>query len=663
MDKAAAEKKIEKLRKEIHHHDHLYYVLDKPTISDQEYDKLFRELQELEKEHPSLISPDSPTQRVGGEPLKSFQTVIHKTPLLSLDKANTEDELVAFDKRVKETLNKESVHYFLEMKYDGLAISLNYQNGILMQGSTRGDGVNGEDVTRNIKTIKTIPLRLQEYVSIEVRGELVLPNEDFIKLNQERADNDEPIFANPRNAAAGSVRQLDSRITSQRPLMFMPYYGSPQKVIETEADMMKFLFKIGFKSNPYLWECKTIAEAIKTIKSLEDKRGKLDYEIDGVVIKVNDFTDQKKMGATTHHPRWAIAFKYPPMQAETLVEDIKVQVGRTGAITPVAHLKPVHLAGVIVKRATLHNEDEIKRKGIEIGDQVIVQRAGEVIPEVVKVSKHTPHSRPFKMPKSCPVCGGELYRPEDEAVTRCINALCPAQVVGRLIHFTSREAMDMEHVGPALVIQLVDGKLVKDVADLYSLDKNDILKLERFADKSAQNVIDSIEAGKDRPFDRLLYALGIRMVGRHIASLIAENYGSIDELIDVKAEELEKIPGIGPKVARSAEHFFSQKGNHQLIEKLRKAGVTLKSKESKGPKPLRGKTFVFTGGLATMTRPEAEELVRKLGGHPSSSVSKQTDYVVAGTDPGSKYERAKKLGVKILTEDEFGKLLTYHSSL
>ena len=390
---------------------------------------------------------------------------------------------------------------------------------------------------------------------------------------------------------------------------------------------------------------------------MELKREKLPYEIDGVVIKVDDLADQEKLGFTSRAPRWAVAFKYPPMQAETVVEDIKVQVGRTGAITPVAYLKPVHLAGVVVKRATLHNEDEIKRKGIEIGDQVIVQRAGEVIPEVVKVLKHTSHSKPFKMPKTCPVCGSELYRAKGEAATRCINVSCPAQVMERIRHFATREAMDMEHVGPALIIQLVEAKLVGDAADLYSLKKQDILKLERFAERSAQKVIDSIQSAKDRPLDRLIYALGIRMVGRHVASLIAENFSSVDDLFDIDPEKLQKIPGIGPRVAESMARFFSEKENRHFIEKLRRAGVTLKSKESKGSKPLFGKTFVFTGGLATMTRPDGEELVRSLGGHPSSSVSKQTDYVVAGTDPGSKYDKAKKLGVKILTEEEFKKLV------
>ncbi|MBU0671926.1 MAG: NAD-dependent DNA ligase LigA, partial [Candidatus Margulisbacteria bacterium] len=645
MDKAKVKKLIENLRAEIHQHDHFYYVLDKPKISDGEYDKLFRELQGLEKKFPTLVTPDSPTQRVGGEPLKAFKTVKHGIPLLSLDKANTEEEMIAFDKRVKDALKEENINYFLEMKYDGLAISLKYFKGVLTNASTRGDGVIGEDVTNNIKTIRTVPLHLQEKIDIEVRGEVILPNEDFLKLNEARAEKDEAIFANPRNAAAGSVRQLNSKITSKRPLDFMPYYGSSQPGIDTEEKIMKYLFKIGFKSNPYLWHFNNIHDVIKYIKSLEDKRGKLQYEIDGVVVKVNSIDYQKKLGATARAPRWAIAFKYPPIQGLTIIEDIKVQVGRTGAITPVAHLKPVNLAGVTVKRATLHNEDEIKRKGIKIGDHVVVQRAGDVIPEVVKFvkEKRTGKEKEFKMINKCPLCGEELFRPQGEVITRCINASCPAQVVGRLILFCMRGAMDIEHIGPALAIQLYEKKLVKDVADIYTLKKSDLTKLERFADKSAQNVIDSIQGSKDRPYDRLLFALGIRMVGSTVASLIAQHYDSLEDLFDVKAAELTKIAGIGPKVAASVEHFFSQKENQKLIERLKNQGLPIKTKKVKGPQPLKGKTFVFTGGLDKISRTDAEELVRNLGGHPSSSVSKQTDFVVAGHEPGSKFDKAKKL--------------------
>jgi DNA ligase (NAD+) len=644
---------IDKLREKIHHHNYQYYVLDQPEISDAEYDRLFRELKQLEEENPALITPDSPTQRVGGKPLKEFKTVIHKTPLLSLDNAMNVDELSAFDQRVRAGLNEETIEYICEHKMDGLAVSLVYKRGHFIVGSTRGDGIKGEDITQNLKTIHSIPLVLKEPIDIEVRGEVFLPYHDFIKLNEEREAADEAKFANPRNAAAGSLRQLDPKIAACRPLDIFIYFAAIDHELKSHLSRLEYAKSLGFKINPNTKLCKGLKEVEKYIEKWAAGRGKLDYEIDGIVVKVNEIAAQKKLGFTARAPRWAIAFKYPPIQAETIVEEIKVQVGRTGAITPVAHLKPVQLAGVMVKRATLHNEDEIKRKGIEIGDQVIVQRAGEVIPEVVKVAKHTTHSKPFHMPKSCPVCGSELDRPEGEVATRCINAGCPAQVIGRLIHFCTREAMDIEHVGPALIIQLVDKKLIKDVADLYALKKTDLLKLERFAEKSAQNVVDSIAASKDRPQDRLLYALGIRMVGRTVATLLARHYDSLEELFDVKAAALQKIRGIGPKVADSVERFFAQKANHHLIERIKKEGVRVKGQITKGPQPLKGKTFVFTGGLKKLTRPEAEELVRKFGGHPSSSVSQQTDYVVAGSDPGSKYDKAKKLGVKVISEAEF----------
>ena len=660
MNQEQAKRKIEKLRDEIHHHDYRYYVLDKPEISDQDYDKLFDELLRLEKELPNLIVSDSPTQRVGGQPLKMFSTVTHKAPLLSLDKASTEEESRDFDGRIKKLLNKEQIEYFLEYKMDGLAISLEYKKGKLITGATRGDGIHGEDITQNLKTIRTIPIVLRKPIDIEVRGEVILPYEAFIKINEERMEKEELKFANPRNAAAGSVRQLDPKITSKRPLDFYAYYGSPQKGITNQYDMMRYLNEIGFRYPSLYMPLKDIDEVIKYIKELENKRAKLPYEIDGMVVKVNNFIDQNKLGFTTRAPRWAIAFKYKPMQAETIIEDITVQVGRTGALTPVAFLKPVHLAGVVVKRATLHNEDEIRRKGIKIKDHVKVQRAGEVIPEVVEVikSKRTGHEKEFHMPKTCPVCGARVYRPEGEVIARCINFSCPAQVMGRITHFTTREAMDMEHVGPALVYQLVEKGYVKDAADLYSLTKDDVMKLERMADKSAQNVIDSIKASLDRPFDRLIFALGIRMIGRRTAQLLAENYFDIDKLCTAKAEELSKIHEIGPKVAESMVNFFKQKENQRLIEKLKKAGVRVKGEALKGPRPLAGKNFVFTGGMENYTRPEAEELVRKLGGRASSSVSKETDFVVAGTEPGSKFNKAKKLGVKIISEAEFNKLIS-----
>ncbi|MBU1021660.1 MAG: NAD-dependent DNA ligase LigA [Candidatus Margulisbacteria bacterium] len=649
--------KIEKLREQINHHNHLYYVLDKPSISDTEYDQLFRELKKLEEENPSLKTEDSPTQRVGAPPLKAFKSVIHKIPLLSLDNAMNDEELVAFDERVKKGLKKDKITYVAELKMDGLAVALHYKNGKFIQGATRGDGQRGEDITINLKTIRAIPLTLSEKVDIEVRGEVFLPYNDFVKFNEEREEAGEAKFANPRNAAAGSVRQLDSKITASRPLSIFCYAAEINAKSQFEA--LNYIKKLGFRVNPNIELCDGIQEVIKYIKKWEAKREKLDYEIDGIVVKVDSLEDQKKLGTTSHSPRWAIAFKYPPMQAATVVEDIKVQVGRTGAITPVAYLKPAHLAGVTVKRATLHNEDQIRRLGIKIQDHVIIQRAGEVIPEVVRVlkDKRSGKEKEFHMPKKCPICGDDIVRPEGEAVSRCVNAECPAQVKNRIRHFATRSAMDIEHVGPALVEQLVDKKIIKDVADLYLLDQATLKKLERFADKSAKNVLDSIQKSKSRPFDRLLYALGIRLVGSHVASVIAKNFDSIDKVMKATEDDLTKVREIGPKVAQSVVLFFKQKGNHHLIEKLKKVGLNLKAAAPKGPQPLKGKTFVFTGGLEKISREAAQELVVKLGGAYSSSVSKNTDYVVVGESPGSKYDKAKKLGVQTMSEAQFLKMV------
>ncbi|OGC11110.1 DNA ligase (NAD(+)) LigA [candidate division WOR-1 bacterium RIFOXYA12_FULL_52_29] len=654
MSKEKDIKRIKELRSLLHHHDYLYYVEDKPTISDADYDDRFRELKSLESKYPDLVTPDSPTQRVGGEPLKEFKPYQHKKPLLSLDNAMNLEELDDFDRRVREALGEEKIEYAAELKMDGLAVALVYKKGHFAVGSTRGDGVRGEDITQNLKTVKAIPLVLNEEIDLEVRGETYLPYDDFLKLNEERQEKGEALFANPRNAAAGSVRQLDPRITAGRPLDIFLYYGEVPEMA-THLETLKYLKKLGFKTNPNTRQCLGLSEVKEYIKEWEKKREKLPYEIDGIVIKVNKLNDQKKLGFTARAPRWAIAFKYPPMQAETVIENIEVQVGRTGAITPVAHLKPVHLAGVVVKRATLHNEDEIRRKEIKIGDHVKVQRAGEVIPEVVEVvkSKRSGYEKEFHMPTACPVCGGKIYRPEGEAIARCTNFACPAQVKERIRHFTTREAMDIEHAGPALIDQLVEKKLIADAADLYTLTKEDILKLERMGEKSAQNVIDSIQGSLSRPFDRLIYSLGIRLVGRRTAQLLADHYFDLDELANATAEELGKIHEIGPKVAEGIVVFFKEKENRHLIEKLVKAGVKVKGGGKRQTGPLKGKKFVFTGGMEHYTRPEAEELVRQLGGSASSAVSKETDYVVAGTDPGSKYDKAKKFGVTILTEGEF----------
>jgi DNA ligase (NAD+) len=667
-------KRIEHLRIQLNHHNHLYYVLDKPEIPDAEYDRMFKALVELENQHPEYKDTNSPTQRVGAPSLKEFKAIAHKLPLLSLDNAMDLEELKAFDERVRKGLKKENIDYCVELKIDGLAVSLQYEKGQFVSGSTRGDGKTGEDITLNLKTIKASPLILPQAVNLEVRGEVYLPYADFIKLNEERAAQEEPKFANPRNAAAGSVRQLDSSITAKRPLSMFCYaavisstfnvqssklektlktHTPPQ--LTTQFETLEYLKQLSFKINPNITLCCGMDEVIKFIEKWEEKREKLDYEIDGMVVKVNNLSDQKKLGATSHAPRWAIAFKYPPMQSTTIVEDIQVQVGRTGAITPVAHLKPVHLAGVTVKRATLHNADQINRLEIKIGDHVTIQRAGEVIPEVVKVlkDKRTGEEKDFRMPGHCPICGDDIIRPEGEAVARCINAECPAQVKERIRHFATRAAMDMEHVGPALVEQLVDKKLVKDVADLYALKLDALKQLERFADKSAQNVLDSIEKSKSRPFDRVLYALGIRHVGSHLAGVIAQHFHSIDEVMNATEKQLTRVREIGPKVAQSIVDFFKQKGNRHLIEKLTAYSLRLTAEKPKGPQPLKGKTFVFTGSLAQMSREAAQELVVRLGGNYSSSVSKNTDYIVAGSEPGSKYNKAKKLEIKIIDEETF----------
>lgn len=639
MDKKEARNKIKELTSEILRHNDLYYAKDAPEITDQEYDRLFRELKKLEEDFPDLAKVDSPTKRVGAPPLKKFESVKHKSKLQSLDNAMDFSELEAFDERVRKALGKDKIEYVCELKIDGLAVVLTYKDGKFVQGATRGDGTNGENITLNLSTIKDIP-KMINAISCEVRGEVYLPYNDFLKLNDQREEEGLPRFANPRNAAAGSLRQLDSQITARRPLSIWIYYGESK--LKTHYETLQSLKNLGFKINPNVEPCRGMAHVKKFISKWQSQRDKLDYEIDGIVIKVNSLADQKELGSTSRAPRWAIAYKFPPVQAKTIIEDIKVQVGRTGAITPVAYLKPVSLAGVIIKRATLHNEDEIKRKGIGVSDQVIVQRAGDVIPEIVKVVKKGADSKEFKMPKSCPICDGELYRPEGEAITRCINASCPAQLKERIRHFATRDAMDIEHLGPAIVDQLVEAKLIKDVADLYSLKKEELLRLERFAEKSADNMLGSIEKSKSRPYHRLLYALGIRLVGKNTASLIAQHQGSFED-----------IPGVGPKVAHSIEHFFSEKENQDLIKRLKDYGLKTKPEAQKGPQPLKGKTFVFTGGLETISRSEAEEMVRNLGGHSSSSVSKNTDYVVAGTDPGSKYDKAMKLGVEVLSEKEF----------
>ena len=660
-------KKIEQLRKEIHYHNYRYYVLDDPEISDAQYDKLFDELLELERRYPELISPDSPTQRVGAPPLKEFGTITHAIPMLSLNKATSEEEFLDFHRRVLNLLGNEGhkVQYTVEPKLDGLAVELTYENGILNLGSTRGDGITGEDVTLNLKTIKTIPLRLMDSdipELIDVRGEVIMYKEDFKRLNREREEAGEALFANPRNAAAGSVRQLDSKITSSRPLRMFAYgIGRIRGMsLSNQWETLQRLKRWGFNVSQYIKLCKDVDEVKEYYYEILEKRDTFPFELDGVVIKVNDFEMQEKLGVLSRSPRWAIAWKFPAQQEHTVVKDIIVSVGRTGALTPVAILEPVKVAGVEVKRASLHNEDEIKKKDVRIGDTVIIQRAGDVIPEVVKVikSKRTGREIPFKMPDRCPVCGSKIERPPGEAIHRCIGIACPAQLKENLFHFCSKQAMNIEGIGKKFLEQMVDKGLIKDPADLYFLTKDDLMKLERMGDKLAQNMLNAIEKSKTPSLPNLIYALGIRNVGYHLAQVLANRFKSIDNLSKQKVEALQEVPEIGPVVAQSIYNFFTNSKNLEVLEKLKRGGVIFPEiKDEPNETPLEGKTFVLTGALNDFSRDEARRIIEELGGRVSSSVSRRTDFVIVGKDPGSKYIKAQQLGIKILNEDEFKKMI------
>jgi DNA ligase (NAD+) len=664
MDKEHIREKIEKLRKELEYHNYRYYVLDDPVISDAEYDRLLRELAKLEEEYPEFQSPLSPTQRVGAQPLEAFSTVTHTVPMLSLQNAMSVEEVVEFDKRVKKLLNLKDVEYVMEVKIDGLAVELVYVNGEFVLGSTRGDGYVGEDITQNLRTIKSIPLRLllNSYLPVperlEVRGEVYMGKKEFLELNRKRELTGEPLFANPRNAASGSVRQLDPRITAERKLNIY-CYGLGQLIgikVNTHYQILDYLKQWGFRVNPYAKLCKTFDELISHYNFINSIREEIPYEIDGTVIKVNRLDYQERLGAVSRSPRWAIAFKFAAHEETTVIEDIIVSVGRTGALTPVAVLKPVVVGGVEVSKATLHNEDEIKRKDIMIGDTVIVTRAGDVIPEVVRVIKEKrKHVKPFRMPDKCPACGEKVIRPPDEAVRRCININCPAQIKGRIFHFASKRAMDIDGFGEKLIEQLVDKKIIKDVSDIYNLKKEDLLNLERMGDKSAQNIIDAIDASRTRSFARFIYSLGIRHVGEHISAILADNFKNIETLMSSNEEKFRSIPGIGPEVANSIVSFFRDTKNRETIRKLLD-NIRIEYKKETANK-LQGYTFVFTGTLKGMTREEARLRVEALGGKTSSSISKNIDYIVVGEDPGSKLDKAKKLGLTILNEEEFLKLI------
>ena len=665
-DLEAVKKRIEELREEIRKHDYHYYVLNQPLISDAEYDRLFRELQELEEKYPQFVTPDSPTQRVGAPPAEEFRPVRHAIPMLSLQNCFSEEEFLEWDRRVRRLLGGERPVYICEPKLDGLSVELVYENGVFTVGSTRGDGYVGEDVTRNLRTIRQIPLRLLPLNGevprlLEVRGEVYMEKEDFKRLNREREEKGEPPFANPRNAAAGSLRQLDPNITARRPLKAFFYaLGRAEGItIRSQEELLTTLSKLGLPVNPLWRRCESPEEAIAFYHELLERRDELPYEADGVVVKVNDFSQREVLGEVSRAPRWAIAFKFPAEEATTRVLDIVVQVGRTGALTPVAILEPVEVSGVTVSRATLHNEDEVKRKDVRIGDWVVVRRAGEVIPEVVKSipERRTGKEREFRMPDRCPVCGGPVVRPPGEVIHRCENLSCPARIKEAIRHFASRRAADIEGLGEKLVDQLVEKGLVKRISDLYHLRKEQLAALERMGEKSAQNLLDQLERSKGMSLARFIYALGIRYVGEHIAEVLAERFGSIDELARASYEELVGIPEIGPRIAQSIVDFFASEDNRRLIEELKAVGIDPRAERPKEKGPLAGKTFVFTGRLSDMTREEAKRLVESLGGKVASSVSRKVDYVVVGEDPGSKLDRARALGITTLSEEEFKELV------
>jgi len=673
MDNQELQEKINSLREKINYHNYLYYAKETPELQDYEYDTLFRELKALELEHPELITPDSPTQRVGSTPSEKFEQVTHKHRLYSLDNANSDEELLEWYDRVKKEFpDKKEIEMYCELKIDGLAISLTYKNGVFTRGATRGDGKTGEDITVNLKTIKSIPLKLYSSSdtpipdTLEARGEVFMPVSSFEKLNEKRRLAGEQEFANPRNAGSGSVRQLDSKITAERDLDIFVYAGIIDQTSNsprTHGETLKFLNNLGFKVNPTSELCKNIDEVINFCNKWKDKRFDLGYATDGVVIKLNNISMQEELGFTSRAPRWAVAYKFPPEEVYTTLIDIEINVGRTGAVTPVAILSPIKLAGTTVSRASLHNAEEIERLDIRIGDRVLVKKAAEIIPKVISVDKASRWalSQPFQYPEICPSCGTKLEKKEGEVITYCPNmAGCKAQLVGWLEYWVSRNAMDIDGVGSSLVAQFVEAGMVSNPADLYFLTVGDILRLDRMADKSAQNIINSIQNSKNRPLSRLINALGIKFVGKETAEIISNHYNSIEQLKNSSAEELSQIDGIGDKIAQSIVKYFQDDSVTSMLEKLKNYGVKLEEEKqiSSQNQILTGNIFVLTGTLQSMDRNKASDIIKSLGGKVSSSVSTKTTYVVAGESAGSKYEKAIKLSVKILNEDEFLKLIS-----
>lgn len=665
----SVEKEIEKLRDEIRRHEHRYYVLDDPEISDREFDQLMRRLQDLEQKHPALVKADSPTQRVGGEAVATLPKARHSVPMMSLDNTYSIDELRDFDRRVRQLSGLNQVEYMAELKLDGLSMALTYENGVLVRGVTRGNGTEGEDVTPNVKTIGSVPLRidsrklraLENAQSFEVRGEVIMPRKAFERLNEQREAAGEPKFANPRNSAAGTMRLLDSRIVAQRKLDMYHYYllVEGHAPTATHSGALDALEKMGFKVNRNRRVCPSFEDVLAFIQEWEGKRDSLGYEIDGIVVKVNETRLWRALGSTAKSPRWAIAYKYPARQATTVVKDIRFQVGRTGILTPVADLEPVDIGGVTVSHSTLHNMDEIDRLELRIGDTILLQRAGEVIPQVVKVMKHAESGHALQTPRECPVCGGKVLRAEGEVAYRCVNAACPAQLKESLLHFAGRRAMDIDGLGEALVDQLVDGSRVKDAADLYALTAEQLAGLERMGKKSASNLVEEMNASKEAPLARVIFAIGIPFVGERTAQLLAAHFGSLDRLEKASETELDEVREIGPKTAQGIAGFFAEERNRLLLEKLRAAGLQFEAElqAKTGPRPLAGKVFVLTGTLPHHSREGATQMIEEAGGRVTGSVSKKTDYVVAGAEPGSKLEKARTLGVKIIGEEELARLL------
>ncbi len=660
--KSSASAEIAALRRKIERHDHLYYVLDRPEITDEEYDALILKLRELENQHPELVTPDSPTRRVGGKPREGFVKLAHSSPMLSLDNAYNEQELADFDRRVREGVRASEVAYVTELKLDGVSMAVRYENGGLARAITRGNGFEGEDVTENARTIRSLPLRLPGDAprTMEARGEVIMTRAEFERVNQERERQGLPLFANPRNSAAGTLRVLDPSITASRRLEFYAYQllqdGRPAAARHWDA--LEKLVAAGFKVNPRRRLCSGLGEVLEFIHEWEGKRENLPYQIDGVVVKVNKIALQERLRATAKAPRWAIAYKYAAQQAVTTVVDIGVQVGRTGTLTPVAHMTPVLVGGVTVSRATLHNEDEIARLGLQIGDRVVIERSGDVIPKVLRVETPGAERRPFAMPPQCPVCGTRVVREPGEAAWRCVNTDCPARLKESIRHFASRRVMNIDGLGDVLVDQLVERGLVKSVSDLYGLTVAELATLDRMAKKSASNVVHNIEQSRAAPLSRVIHGLGIPFVGERTAAILARHFGSLDRLLETSVEELQRAEEVGPRVAEAIRSFFAEPRNRELVERLRRAGLQFHEEpaETRGS-ALAGLSFVLTGRLESMTREEAQARIEDAGGKVSSSVSRKTRYVVAGEEPGSKVEKARALGVEIITEADLLRML------